>query len=264
MNPLVHIENLGFTYDKNTIIEDMCFDVPAGSFLAIAGPNGAGKTTLLNLICGILKPQSGQVTIDSVPIKNYSSKNLARKIAVVRQEFVPSFDFTVRETVSMARTPYMGILGFESDEDKDIVAQALEITETMHLASRPLGQISSGERQRVFIARALAQSTPVILLDEPTSFLDIRHQVEIYDLLKKAQLENNKTIIAITHDINLTMQYSEKTLLLCPDKKYHIGATSEVLTKDRIEQAFGVRTLKAEIGSRSIIMPVGKFFNPTN
>ncbi|MFA7486023.1 MAG: ABC transporter ATP-binding protein, partial [Phycisphaerae bacterium] len=143
-------------------------------------------------------------------------------------------------------------------------AQALEITETIHLASRPLSQISSGERQRVFIARAFAQNTPIILLDEPTSFLDLRHQVEIYDLLKKAQLENNKTIIAITHDINLTMQYCEKTLLLCPDKNYHIGATLDVLTKDKIEQAFGVRTLKADIGSRSIIMPVGKFFNTTN
>ncbi|MFA7485831.1 MAG: ABC transporter ATP-binding protein, partial [Phycisphaerae bacterium] len=112
MNSLVNVKNLGFAYNKNAIIEDMSFDVSAGSFLAIAGPNGAGKTTLLNLVCGILKPDSGQITIDSVPIKNYSYKNLARKIAVVRQEFIPSFDFTVSDTVSMARTPYLGILGF--------------------------------------------------------------------------------------------------------------------------------------------------------
>ncbi len=258
MNPLVKIDNLSFAYNSQAIINNMTFNVETGQFLTIAGPNGAGKTTLLNIICGILKPDSGQITIDSVPLRNYSTKKLAQKIAVVRQEFIPAFDFTVGEVVSMARTPYLGTMGFESQNDRDIVTEALRITETLHLSSRTLGQISSGERQRVFIARAIAQSTQIILLDEPTSFLDLRHQVTIYDLLKKAQIEKGKTIIAITHDINLTMQYCEQTLLLCPDKTFYIGKTSEVLSKQQIENAFGVHTLTAEIGTQNIIMPVGK------
>lgn len=261
MNPIVEVHNLSFAYNENIVLKNLSFDVEEGEFLAIAGSNGAGKTTLLNLLCGVLRPTAGQIKIDSTKLNSYSTKELARRLAVVRQEFVPAFDFTVNEVVSMARTPHLGTLGFESSTDKDIVSEALETTETKHLAARPLGQISGGERQRVFIARALAQSTPVIILDEPTSFLDIKHQVAIYDLLKQSQLEKGKTIIAVTHDINMAMQYCKKTLLLYPAKNYLVGQTDEVLSRRNIEDAFGVKTLAVHSGTRNIIMPVGKFSN---
>ncbi|MCK5473668.1 MAG: ABC transporter ATP-binding protein, partial [Planctomycetes bacterium] len=200
MKNIIEVKNLNFGYAKaNPILKDVSFEVAAGKFIAVAGPNGAGKTTLLNLLCGLLRKKTGTIKIDSENIESYSVKKLAQKIAVVRQEFVPVFDFSVIEMVSTARTPYLGAFGFENKEDKKIIADALKATDTTKFAARALVELSGGERQRVFIARALAQNTDILLLDEPTSFLDLKHQVGIYDLLKKMQLEKGKTIIAVTH-----------------------------------------------------------------
>jgi iron complex transport system ATP-binding protein len=150
-------------------------------------------------------------------------------------------------------------MGFETQADKEIIAGALETTDTAVFADRPLSHLSAGERQRVFIARALAQQTPILLLDEPTNFLDFRHQVEILDLLKKMQLENDKTIVAITHDINLAAQYCDRALLLSGDTTYHTGPTQEVFTADRIEKIFAVKTFQGRIGNESFFLPIGKF-----
>lgn len=260
MNAIIEVENLNFAYTRqDTILKDISFEVNQGRFLAIAGPNGAGKTTLLNLLCGLLRPKAGSIRIDAAPLESYSVKQLAQKIAVVRQEFVPVFDFTVAQMVSMARTPYLGTLGFESNKDKQIVNEALEATDTTQFALRALGSLSGGERQRVFIARALAANSPVLLLDEPTSFLDLKHQVGIYDLLKTAQLENGKTIVAVTHDINLAAQYCDEILLLGADGNYHIGETKDVLSPEQIEKVFDVRTFVGRLGQEKFFIPLGKF-----
>jgi len=259
MSNIIEVQNLSFSYQKQTILKDLSFTVAKGEFLAIAGPNGAGKTTILNLICGLLKPDTGKIVIDSSDIKSYSSRKLARKISVVRQEFVPVFDFTVTEIVSMARTPYLSSIGFESKQDTEAVAESMEITDTTKFADRPLKNLSGGERQRVFIARALAQQSPVILLDEPTSFLDFRHQVDIYDLLKNAQCQNNKTIVAVTHDINLAIQYCDKAMLIGYDQSCCLGDTKDVFVRDKIESVFGVKTFEGNIGSEKIFLPLGQF-----
>ncbi|MHC4527152.1 MAG: ABC transporter ATP-binding protein, partial [Planctomycetota bacterium] len=207
----------------------------------------------------LLKCESGSISIDSRNIESYSVKALARKVAVVRQEFVPVFEFTVRQVVSMARTPYLGTFGFEGSTDRQIIEKSLEMTDTARFASRPLGQLSGGERQRVFIARALAQDTALLLLDEPTSFLDLKHQVAIYDLLKKLQLDEGKTIVAVTHDINLAAQYCDQTLLIGSDHCYYVGRTNEVFCVGRIEQVFGVRTFAGMVGREKFFMPLGCF-----
>jgi iron complex transport system ATP-binding protein len=178
---------------------------------------------------------------------------------VVRQEFVPVFDFTVEETVSMARAPYLGTFGFETPSDREIVNEALQLTDTAGFAARPLGHLSSGERQRVFIARALAQNTPILLLDEPTSFLDLKHQVDIYDLLKFIQLEKGKTIVAVTHDINLAIQYCDAVLLLSPETICHIGKTKDILSDRQIEKIFHVRIFSGQVGQEKFFLPLGKF-----
>jgi iron complex transport system ATP-binding protein len=259
MNGIIEVENLSFGYYAGEILKDLNFEVTQGKFVGIAGPNGAGKTTLLNLLCGLLRPKAGSIRINSARIESYSVKKLAQKVAVVRQEFVPVFDFTVAEMVSMARTPYLGTFGFESKTDKKFIAEALEMTDTAQFASRPLAQLSGGERQRVFIARALAQNTAILLLDEPTSFLDLKHQVGIYDLLKKMQQEYGKTIVAVTHDINLTIQYADEALLLGTDSNYHIGKTKDVFSQQQIEKVFGVRTFTGRVGQESFFLPLGKF-----
>jgi len=192
-------------------------------------------------------------------VESYKTEDLAKKVSFVRQEFVPAFGFSVIEMVLMARTPHFGQLGFESKADRDIVNESLELTDTAQFALRPLVSLSGGERQRVFIARALAQNTAILLLDEPTSFLDLKHQVGIYDLLKAAQLDKGKTIIAVTHDINLVAQYANEVLLLSTDGSYNIGKIEDVFSTQQIEQVFGVRTFAGSVGQEKFFLPLGKF-----
>jgi len=269
---IIEVSNLSFGYTDVEILRNLSFKVKNGSFLAIAGPNGAGKTTLLNLLCGSLRPKTGKIMVDAAPIESYSDEALAEKVAVVRQEFVPVFGFSVIETVMMSRTLHYGRMGFETQIDRQIVNEALETTDTARFASRLLASLSGGERQRVLIARALAQDTVILLLDEPTSFLDLKHQVGIYDLLKRMQLEKGKTIIAVTHDINLAAQYCDETLLLGgavfsekmqdasqSDINYQFGSTQDVFSTERIEKVFGVRTFVVKVGQERFFLPLGKF-----
>ena len=258
MSSIIEVQNLKFGYKREKILQNLCFDVRPETFVCIVGPNGVGKTTLLNLLCGLLRPIAGTIKIDTQPIESYSVRELAQKVAVVRQEFVPIFEFTVTQTVSMARTPYLGKFGFMGIKDRQIVNDALEATDTAQFAPRALGSLSGGERQRVFIARALAQNTPILLLDEPTNFLDLKHQVEIYDLLKAAQLENGKTIIAVTHDINLAAQYCDVILLLESESSYRYGSSKDVLSADHVEKVFGVKIFSGKVDREYFFIPLGK------
>jgi len=265
MTLAIQAERVTFGYGRGEpVLRNVSFEVRAGTFLAIAGPNGVGKSTLVNILAGLLKPQSGAILLNGENLRSSSVQDIARRVAVVRQEFIPAFAFSVLETVLMARTLYYGRLGFESKADREIVMRALELTDTTPFASRPLGSLSAGERQRVFIARGLAQDTPILLLDEPTSFLDLKHQVKIYDLLKSIQTTKGTTIVAITHDLNLAAQYCNETLLLYPrgsqpleSPSYRIGKTSEILTPDEVERAFDVRVFSAMIGDERFLIPLG-------
>lgn len=271
MKTAIQVERIVFGYRPNQpVLQDVSFAIRNGTFLAVAGPNGAGKSTLISLLSGLLKPHSGRVLLDGVPLASGSLRDVARKIAVVRQEFVPAFGFSVMETVLMARTLYFGPLGFEHETDRQLVRRALEMTDTLSLAARPLADLSAGERQRVFIARALAQDTPILLLDEPTSFLDFRHQVGIYDLLKSIQRDRSRTIVAVTHDLNLATQYCDEALLLYPPARepnefksrpagprWSIGETSQILTPEAVEKAFGVGVFSGMVGRERFLMPLG-------
>jgi iron complex transport system ATP-binding protein len=260
MSGIIEVDNLSFGYTSEaTILKDMSFDVAQGAFIAIAGPNGAGKSTLLNLMCRALTPKSGVIRIDATSIGSYDTRALAEKVAVVRQEFVPIFGFSVMETVLMARTPYYSSTGFERKSDREIVNDALKATDTAQFACRPLTSLSSGERQRVFIARALAQNCPIMLLDEPTNFLDLKHQVGIYDLLKAAQVEKGKTIIAVTHEVNLATQYCDEILLLGTDSGYHFGKTKAVLLPEKIKEIFNVDVFAGKVGRENFFIPLGKY-----
>lgn len=261
MKSVIEIKNISFAYTaRQNILTDVSLDVTEGTFLSIIGPNGVGKSTLLNLISGCLKTDSGIITLEGKNIQSYKNSELARKIAVVRQEFIPVFDFSVIEVVDMARIPHYGPLGFAGDTDSGIVEDALEATEMTKFAHRPIASLSGGERQRVFIARALAQQTDIILLDEPTNYLDPKHQVGIYDLLKTMQFRNNKTIITVTHDINLAAQYSENILMLGSDGSHIWGPTDHILNQNRIESIFGVKFHSTESSGRKFFLPQGKCF----
>lgn len=178
---------------------------------------------------------------------------------MVRQEFVPVFGFSVRQTVMMARYYRRSSALFENAEDIEAVDAALAATDTLDFADRPLGHLSGGERQRVFIARALAQETPVLLLDEPTSHLDLKHQIRIFDLLKQMQREQCKTVLLVTHDLNLAAQYCDKVLLLGLDGSFSQGPPEEVLDSGQIQSVFGVQGCQGRIQRRKFFVPLGRF-----
>jgi iron complex transport system ATP-binding protein len=255
---LIEIENLTFHYKRPLILHDVSFEIEAGTFTAITGPNGSGKSTLLNIIGGKLKPTDGKVIVNGKQVSSYSVNDLAKQVASVRQEFVPAFGFTVFETVLMARTIYFGKIGFESERDVEIVNAALADTDTLQFADRRLDQISGGERQRVFIARALAQNTPILLLDEPTSFLDMKHQVGIYDLLKRMQKESKKTIVIVSHDINIAGQYCDKAVLLSTNNQYHIGSADKVFSEEILSKTFDIEIKTGIIGGKCFVAPKSK------
>jgi iron complex transport system ATP-binding protein len=259
MSNIIEVENLGFGFTEKMILKNISFAICEGRFIGVIGPNGIGKTTLLNLLCGILKPKTGSIKIAAKPIESYSIKEIAKKIAVVRQEFVPAFDFMVKDIVSMARTPYLGLLGLPGQQDMQIIEQAMESTQISDFANRTLASLSAGERQRVFIAKALAQDTPILLLDEPTNFLDMKHQVGLYDLLKNAQFKNGKTIIAITHDINLAAQYCDEILALAAGGSCTFGRTEDILTAEQIRNNFEIRVFVGKVGRENFFIPLGKF-----
>jgi len=257
MKQVIKAENLSFGYEPDQLLlENLEFAAEDGEFLAVAGPNGVGKSTLLHLLCGLLRPASGKVRVFGEDITSLSRRNIARKIAIVEQNLSAVFEYTVEQTVSMARTAWLGTLGFESEKDLQIIRDALEMTGTARFADRPLGSLSGGERQRVFIARAIAQDTPILFLDEPTSFLDLKHQLGIYELLKRIQRERGKTLITVTHDINLACRYSDKVLLLADPLSWYIGRTKDILTSELLEKVFAVKMFSAELENQRFFLPL--------
>ncbi|MCP4455268.1 MAG: ABC transporter ATP-binding protein, partial [Planctomycetes bacterium] len=193
MGPQWDIHNLSFAYrGQGTLFHQLSFSLASGTFAGIAGPNGVGKTTLIHLLSGALKPDAGMVMLEGQSVHCMSPSSLARRLALVRQHTEMPFGFTVQETVLMARTAHLDWRGFETQIDRDRVQEALCLTETDGLAHRPINSLSGGECQRVFIARALAQDTDVLILDEPTNYLDLKHQVAVHDLLKKIQMDQGK------------------------------------------------------------------------
>lgn len=256
---LIEFQDVGFAYGRIPVLRDISVQIEANSFWTIIGPNGAGKTTLLNLLTHILHPQHGAVLLESKPLVTYATAELANKISLVRQESAPVFGFSVFETVLMGRFYRNKGLLFESLQDRQAVHRCLEATDTLGLADRPLAALSGGERQRVFIARALAQETPILLLDEPTSHLDLRHQVRIFDLLKQMQRQQGKTIILVSHDINLACQYADRMLLLAKEGQAICQAPDEMMSSGCIESVFRISGFRGKVGKESFFIPLGQF-----
>ncbi len=225
------------------IVRSIALELVGGEFLALVGPNGSGKSTLLRTLYRALRPNSGQVLVDGTDVWRLRSVDVARTIAVVAQERPADFDFTVADVVRMGRTPYLGRMARIGASDDRICADALERTGAAHLASRVLHTLSGGEKQRVLIARALAQDPSILILDEPTNHLDIAAQLEILGLV--ASLDG-VTVIAALHELNHAAAYADRVAVLKAGSLVGCGAPSHVLTPALIEEVFGVR---ASIGT---------------
>lgn len=233
------INNLEFGYGEALILKGISFNVRQGEFISIIGPNGSGKSTLLKTLNRLYSIKSGSIQIDGKDIQSYKNRDMAKKVALVPQDTTLEYDFTVEEVVLMGRHPYKGRFEKEDDEDYNIIYEAMEMTNTLKLKDRLITEISGGERQRVFIAKALAQKPSIILLDEPTSHLDINHQMDILNLLKTLN-ERGTTIILVIHDINMAARYSHEILLLNNGEIQGKGTPEEVITIENIETAYNL------------------------
>lgn len=232
-------DDLQLAYSGQQALNGVSLQVEQGEFFAIIGPNGSGKTTLLRSLAGTAAPDRGTIRILGQNIEDYSRRDLARKMALVPQLPDQDFTFTVREVVLMGRSPYLGLLGMESRRDHDIARRSMEATRIEHLADRRMHQLSGGEKQRVMIARALTQDPAIMLLDEPTSSLDLAHQIRLMDLLERLKKELEITVVMVAHDLNLAALYGDRLLLLRDGRADQTGPPSEVLTFDNLERAFG-------------------------
>jgi iron complex transport system ATP-binding protein len=231
-------KNIDFGYDNIRVIEDLSLSVTQGEFLGVIGPNGAGKSTLLRLMCGILKPTNGEVLLFGTRLSTRTQRKIAQKIAFVPQETHFTLNFSVEEVVMTGRYPYQRPFAREKKADFDAVNDAINAAAVESLRKRPVNSLSSGERQRVVIARALAQSPDLLLLDEPTSHLDLHHQYSIMELLKGLNA-NGLTIAVVHHDLNLASLYCKRLLLLHRGRIEAAGTPAELIKRDILNRVYG-------------------------
>lgn len=236
---MLNVKNLVCGYPSGFTLENINFEIKRGEFLGIVGPNGSGKTTLLKAITKIIESETGQIILNGQDIAEMNFRNLAREIAVVPQSFNMEIGMNVEEFIFLGRIPHRKVFQFfETKFDEDIIEDAMELTDIIQLKERAVNNLSGGELQRAAIARALAQKPHLLLLDEPTSHLDIGHQIRIMDLLRKLNSEKLLTIIAVFHDLNLASEYCDRLLLLKNGKVHSLGKPEEVLTYQILEEVY--------------------------
>lgn len=236
---MLNFVNISSGYCKKNVLTNVTFNVDRGDFLGVIGPNGSGKSTLLRTATRILNPYNGKIILQGKNISEMSLRELARIVSVVPQDMVFMFPFRVMDVVLMGRTPYIkNRLGCESKEDIGIALDALEAVDAADLKDRFIDELSGGERQRVIIAKALAQKPQILFLDEPTTHLDISHQVEIFSLLKKLNIQQGLTIVTVLHDLNLASEYCDKLILLSDGRIKKRGTPVEVLDYKIIEEVY--------------------------
>lgn len=241
----LEFHNVSYSYNAKkhyteAALENISLTINKGDFLAVMGPNGSGKTTFIKLIAGLMKPLTGEIRFQDKNIKKTPLQSLAKTIAYVPQFSGSVFPFSVYEIVAMGRNPYLRSWGFESPEDKHIIEENLRLVGLFDIKDKGINEISGGEAQRAFIARALAQEPELILLDEPNAHLDVKHQISIFNLLRKLNLEKQLTIAAISHDFNLASYYCRTAAILNHGKMEISGGIEETLTYGNIKKIFGI------------------------
>ncbi len=257
-----HLEtrNLGAGYEKRMILKDVSLTVPAGKITAIVGGNASGKSTLLRTLARILQPKSGAVLLDGEAVHQMKSRKLAQVMGLLPQSPIAPEGIAVADLVGRGRHPHQGLFSRWSAEDDRAVARALATTGTAELAERDLDTLSGGQRQRVWIAMALAQETDLLLLDEPTTFLDVAHQVEVLDLLVDLNTAQGTTIVMVLHDLNLAARYADHLIAVGDGGIRAEGPPAGVLTEDLVKTVFGLscRIVSDPVSQTPCMVPIGR------
>jgi len=240
---MIRSSGLGKSYAGRIVLKDLCFEVEAGEFFGIIGPNGSGKSTLLQIISGLIQADAGEVAIAGRPIGSFSRKELARTVAVLEQEALPPVGFKVREVLEMGRFPYQNWLGEEEQDSAGLIEEIIRLLDLAELQERTLERLSGGEKQRVALGKVLAQNPRILLLDEPTTYLDIGYQIQLMDIVRHWQKKNGVTVVAVLHDLNLASLYCDRMLLLGKGRQVRVGRPNDILRSSLIEGVYGTRPI---------------------
>lgn len=258
---------LGYPRQDSPVLREVTAEIPPGAMTAIVGPNGCGKSTLLRALGRILRPQRGTVDLDGRVVADFSSKEFARQVGFLAQGAVAPDSITVGDLVSRGRFPYQGIVRQWSCEDEQAVVRALHGTGTWELADREVTELSGGQRQRVWIAMVLAQDTDVLLLDEPTTFLDLGHQLEVLELCRRLNTDTGTTIVAVLHDLDQAARYADHMIAMCDGEVVAVGSPEQVLTAETVARLFGVDTVigtDPETGTPTVVPRAGSYARRVN
>ena len=256
----LRVEGLSVGYGARQVVHDLTCDVARGRITAIVGANGCGKSTLLRTMARLLTPGAGAVLLDGAPVHGLPTREVARRLGFLPQSPAPPEGLTVRDLVGRGRFPHRRFGRRASAEDRRMVDWALGVTDTSDLAGEPLQSLSGGQRQRAWIAMTLAQGTPVLLLDEPTTYLDLGHQVEVLDLLVELNRADGRTIVMVLHDINLAARYADDMIAMRDGRLEAVGAPVDILTAEMIERVFSMRSrlIPDPEGGLPVVIPVGR------
>ncbi|PWE52461.1 cobalamin/Fe(3+)-siderophore ABC transporter ATP-binding protein [Metarhizobium album] len=233
-------EGVSVAYGRAAVVEDLDLAIPPRAFTALIGSNGSGKSTILRTLGGLLSPRAGRVLLDGRPLSRLTTKEIARGVGMLAQGPVAPEGLTVLDLVRQGRYPHLPLFGRASERDEEACAEALALTGMTELAGRPLDNLSGGQRQRAWIAMTLAQETPILLLDEPTTFLDLAHQIEVMELLSRLVAERGKTVVAVLHDLNQAARHADHIVLLKAGAVVAAGGPEDVVTAERIADVFSV------------------------
>ena len=256
----LHVKDVSVGYGERTVLDTLNVDIKRGAVTSIVGPNGCGKSTLLRTMSRLLNPAKGEIVLDGKSIHDIPTRKLATQLGLLPQTPIAPDGIVVADLVGRGRTPHQGILGRWSQQDYDIVAEALETTGISDLAERSIDELSGGQRQRVWIAMALAQRTDTLLLDEPTTYLDVKHQLDVLDLLTELNRDRGTTIVMVLHDLNLAARYSNELVAVSGGKVFAHGHPREVITKENVKSVFGIDSviITDPVSDQPAVMPIGR------
>lgn len=261
MSHRLHASHLTLGYDNKIIANDLSVAIPDGAFTVIVGPNACGKSTLLRALSRLLKPSAGEVFLDGKNISSFATKALARELGLLPQTSIAPDSITVADLVSRGRYPHQSLLKQWTHADRQAVEEAMAATNVSQLADRSVDELSGGQRQRVWVAMVLAQQTSLLLLDEPTTYLDIAHQIELLDLFRQLNQERGQTMIAVLHDLNHACRYADHIIAMRAGKIVAQGKPADIITAELVEQVFGMPCMIIDdpLSHTPLVIPRGRF-----